>query len=193
MTKGWKDRILNRLGLGGGPREDAGPLYAALVAQARNPVFYTRFGVADTIDGRFDMLCLHGFLVLDRLKAEGSAADQLGQALVDALFLDLDRSLREMGVGDVSVGKRMKTMAQAFYGRAAAYREALGSGDMAALAAAVARNVFAGSTDAEDASREIAAYVKDSAASLGACDLTALRAGRPAFAALTGDGSSHEQ
>ena len=113
-------------------------VYEAIVAAARHPVFYAEWGVADTLDGRFDMISLHTFLVLDRLKG---AEQTFRQELVDEFFRDMDRSLREMGVGDVSVGKKVRKMAEVFYGRVAAYDAAL-AGQRDALEAALARNVF---------------------------------------------------
>jgi cytochrome b pre-mRNA-processing protein 3 len=94
--------------------------------------------VADTLDGRFDMIALHTYLVLDRLKG---VEPQFRQALVDEFFRDMDRSLRELGVGDLSVGKKVRKMAESFYGRVAAYDTALAAGGDA-LVSAVARNVF---------------------------------------------------
>lgn len=93
-------------------------LYRHLVEKARDPAFYTGLGVPDTVDGRFDMIVLHAMLVLRRLRGQGAAAESRGQELFDLMFKDMDQSLREMGVGDMSVGKHIKRMAQAFYGRA---------------------------------------------------------------------------
>lgn len=126
-------------------------LYRAIVAQARRPEFYADRGVADTVSGRFEMITLHGVLVLDRLQAGGDAEADLSRALVEELFSDMDRSLREMGVGDLSVGKKVRTMAEVFYGRAKAYGEALSLPDgqrRPALAAALARNVYGGAPPA---------------------------------------------
>lgn len=123
---------------------NAEALYIRVVRQSRKPVFYEEYGVADTIDGRFDMIILHVFLVLRRLKVEGEPTDSLGQALFDAMFVNMDSSLREMGVGDLSVGKRIKRMATAFYGRVEAYDAPLIAGDRAALSDALARNLFRG-------------------------------------------------
>lgn len=121
------------------PREKAERrLYAAIVAAARRPVPYAHWGVPDTLDGRFDMISLHLFLVLDRLKGD---ADAFRQNLVDEFFLDMDRSLREMGVGDLSVGKKVRKMAESFYGRVTAYEKAL-AGANGDFRAALARNVF---------------------------------------------------
>lgn len=117
-------------------------LYEAIVAAARRPQPYAEWGVADTLDGRFDMICLHAFLVLDRLKGGAGA---LRQNLVDELFHDMDRSLREMGVGDVSVGKKVRKMAEVLYGRLAAYDSAAGRPE---LERAIARNVYGGEAPA---------------------------------------------
>jgi cytochrome b pre-mRNA-processing protein 3 len=124
-------------------------VYEAIVAAARHPVFYANWDVADTIDGRFDMISLHAFLVLDRLKG---VEEEFRQDLVDELFRDMDRSLREMGVGDISVGKKVRKMAEVFYGRVAAYDRALAAGKDA-VTAALARNVFADTPSGDGAAR----------------------------------------
>src|SRR5665213_3270052 len=115
------DRLLRR------PRPEAdiaARLYGAIVAQARQPVFYESFGVADTVTGRFEMVVLHVSLVIDRLQRdEGERA--LAQAVFDLYCVDMDRSLRELGIGDLGVPHRMKKMIEAFYGRARVYREAV--------------------------------------------------------------------
>lgn len=113
-------------------------IYEAIVAAARHPAPYAHWGVTDDVDGRFDMIGLHMFLTLDRLKGEEAP---FRQQLVDEFFADMDRSLREMGVGDVSVGKKVRKMAEAFYGRLAAYDAAL-SASKETMAAALARNFF---------------------------------------------------
>jgi cytochrome b pre-mRNA-processing protein 3 len=100
----------------------AARLYAALVARARDPVFFARFAVKDTLDGRFDLVVLHAWLVLDRLKMAGAAS--LSQAFVDTVFIGFDEALRELGAGDIGMGKRVKKLADAFYGRMQAYGEA---------------------------------------------------------------------
>jgi cytochrome b pre-mRNA-processing protein 3 len=131
----------------------ASTLYGAIVAQARNPVLYADFGVPDTVSGRFEMVVLHTGLVLDRLQGEGEAGKAAGQKVFDLYCRDMDQSLRELGVGDLGVPKRMKKMAEAFYGRAAAYGAAVVAKDKVLLAEALARNVFAGG---ESAGGEIA-------------------------------------
>ena len=128
----------------------AGEVYAAIVAKARQPYFYESLGVADTIDGRFDMLVLHAVLFVRRLKGGSPAARELSQNVFDRMFEDMDGSLREMGVSDPAVGKRVRKMGEMFYGRAVAYGEALDRNDAAALEAAVARNIFPDGGDARN-------------------------------------------
>jgi cytochrome b pre-mRNA-processing protein 3 len=118
-------------------------LYRQIVAQARQPVFYRDHAVPDTLDGRFDMIVLHAFLVMRRLKQiAGPEAQKVSQDLFDLLFADMDSNLREIGVGDLGVGKRVKKMAQAFYGRVEAYEAGLGAVDPAVLEQALARNLY---------------------------------------------------
>ncbi len=127
-------------------------VYGSAVAQAREPAFYLDVPVPDTVDGRFEMIILHVFLLIDRLRGQGDKAADLCQQLFDTLFDDMDRSLREMGVGDLSVGKKINTMAEAFYGRAGAYQDALDKEDREELIGALTRNIFP-EVSAEDVSR----------------------------------------
>lgn len=131
-------------------QDKAHALYLSAVAQARQPVFYRDYGVPDSVDGRFELIVLHVFLLLQPLnklaRRDGAPrlsapAGDIAQALFDGMFADMDRSLREMGVSDIAVGKRVKHMAKSFYGRAAAYEEALAGSD-ALLADALRRNLF---------------------------------------------------
>ncbi len=132
-------------------------VYEAIVAQARQPLLYSRFGVPDSLDGRFDMLILHNDAVMCHLQA-GSGEDQaFAQLLIDELFRDMDRSLREMGVGDMGVGKRVKKMATVYYGRASAYSQARQRDD-ASLAEALLRNVFAGGDGKSAQAEQLASY-----------------------------------
>jgi cytochrome b pre-mRNA-processing protein 3 len=139
-------------------------LYGTIVAQARRPVFYEGLGVPDTVEGRFDLLVLHMHLVNDRLTATGEAGIALGQELLDHFFEDMDGSLREIGIGDLSVPKKMRTLAEAYLGRSAAYRAAVAAGDAPALAKALARNVF-GAEDSASATA-LASYTIDAARAL---------------------------
>jgi cytochrome b pre-mRNA-processing protein 3 len=157
----------------------AAALYTAIVARARDPSFYARRGVSDTTDGRFDMIALHAFLVLRRLKREQAPAG-LAQTLFDHMFADMDRNLREMGVGDLSVGRRVKEMASAFYGRVAAYDAALAGpagDDDAALCDAIARNIYRKSAPGPDDLALMAGYVRRAAAALDAVPGAALARG----------------
>lgn len=147
-------------------RETAGQrLYGAIVAAGRHPVPYANWGVPDTVTGRFDMIALHLFLVLDRLKG---GHDEFRQSLVDTFFDDMDRSLREMGVSDVSVGKKVRKIAESFYGRIAAYDQAIAAGQ-AELQQALARNIFADGA-AAGAAEKLAAYAKATRQSLAGQD-----------------------
>jgi cytochrome b pre-mRNA-processing protein 3 len=153
-------------------------LYGAIVAQARLPVFYAGFGVSDTVEGRFDMVVLHLVLVLRRLHQEPRCRE-LAQGLFDAFCRDMDHNLREMGVGDLSVPKEMKRLAEAFYGRQRAYEEALSATDSTVLGAALERNVFSG--DGRRAANLLADYARRTAAHLAAVNGAALGDGRLAF------------
>ncbi|MBN8532523.1 MAG: ubiquinol-cytochrome C chaperone [Rhizobiales bacterium] len=153
------------------------PLFADIVAAARHPVAYRDLGVTDDFEGRFERLALVMVLVLRRLNALNAPADSVGQELVDRLFAHLDDGLRRSGVGDLSVGKKMKKLAQAFYGRAKAYTEALDGADEPALRDALARNLFGSSVQADDVPSGLLAEIRDLTAALEASDLAALLAG----------------
>lgn len=117
-------------------------LHDGLVAQIRQPVFYLGFRVPDTFEGRFDLLVLHAALVIRRLRELDAEGQALAQQLVDTMFVRFDVALRELGVSDVAVPKRMKRLAEAFKGRSVAYDEALSASDFTRLDAAVTRNVL---------------------------------------------------
>jgi cytochrome b pre-mRNA-processing protein 3 len=154
--------------------------YRRVVDQARQPGFFTDIGVPDTIDGRFELICLHAFLFLHRLKAEKPPALQLGQRFFDAMFADFDRSLREMGTGDLSVGRHVKRMAQAFYGRIDAYERGLSEGD-GVLKPALARNLFGTMQPGEPELAAVARYLRREAARLRERPLAELLAGEISF------------
>jgi cytochrome b pre-mRNA-processing protein 3 len=116
-------------------------LYAEIVAAARHPVPYAAWGVPDTPLGRFEMICLHMILLQRRLLGETGDAREIAQQLIDEYFTDVEHSLRELGIGDLGVPKRMKKLARMHFGRTAAYAAALDSQDQAALTAALARNI----------------------------------------------------
>lgn len=145
-------------------------LHLALSMAARRPGLYTRLGVPDTVEGRFEALCLHAILVLRRLNRLPAPAAEVAQDLVNSVFTQLDASLRELGVGDMGVAKRMKKLGAAFYGRAEGYDAALNAGDSAALAAALVRNVLGGEGDGTG----LAAYVQAADTALAEVDLDGL-------------------
>ena len=123
-------------------RDHAHALYVALSRQARLPAFYAAGRVPDSVAGRFELVLLHAILVVRRLRRAGAPGEALAQVLFDVLFDDMDRALREMGIADLAVAKRVKRLAAAFYGRAKAYEEALDQG-LEAVAASIERNLFA--------------------------------------------------
>jgi len=142
----------------------AARLYSAVSAQARNPAFFTSLGVPDTMDSRFDLLCLHAWLVLEKLGTRRS----LAQAFVDGIFIGFDEALRQTGTGDIGMNRPLKTIASAFYGRLAAYRSA---STLDALTEAVRRNLFRGAEDRMVQSRAVAAYAVDTLSGLDEQDL----------------------
>ena len=154
-------------------------LYAAAVAAARAPLLYTALAVPDTLDGRFDLIGLHAFLLMRRLSA-APPGPALAQAVFDAMFRDMDHSLRELGVGDLSVSKKVRQMWEAFHGRAAAYETAFqAAADAAPLAAALARNVWRGAAAPHAA--DLARLARAQAAHLAARPLADFTAGTAAF------------
>jgi cytochrome b pre-mRNA-processing protein 3 len=150
--------ILRRFRLGSRGR-NIGELYGAIVAQARSPSFYTSYGVADTVEGRFDLIVLHLVLILARLSRGEGVERGVGQELFDVFCRDLDANLREMGVGDLAVPKRMRRFGEAFYGRQSAYQAALAASDPRELEIALKRNIFAGGEATEGAIR-LARYAR---------------------------------
>ncbi len=110
-------------------------LYVQAVEQARSPVFFTQYGVPDTVDGRFDLIILHIMLLIRRLRGNGKAAAEMSQSVLNHMFSDMDRNLREMGVGDLSVGKQVKKMAKAFYGRSEVWEEGMDAGRVQLMSA----------------------------------------------------------
>ena len=176
---------------GGAAQERAGfALYAAAVAAARDPCFFARLGVPDTLDGRFDLVAVFAFLLIERLQPAVPPGPELAQKVFDAMFTDMDVTLREIGVGDLSVGRKVRAMWEAFHGRALAYRAALATPpEDPALEAALARNVWRGVTPpagppsppAVGAAAALARIVRAQAAALAGQDLAALAAGNVHF------------
>ena len=145
------------------PRGTIEAIYGMIVTQAREPSFYRDLGVPDTVNGRFDLLVLHLWMVLRRSKSDAN----LSQALFDHFCDDMDANLREMGVGDLTVPKRMQAFGEAFYGRAAAYDLALASA-REALAQALCKNILNG--EAIEKARRLAVYAETALAGLAGLD-----------------------
>ena len=162
------------------PRPDPGgtieTIYGMIVTQAREPMFYRELAVPDSVDGRFDLLLLHLWLLLRRLRTP-DAGSELSQALFDRFCEDMDDNLRELGVGDQSVPKRMRAFGEAFYGRSKAYDDAIG--DAEALASAISRNILNGKSIAQ--ARRLGAYVRAVDAKLAASDLAVVLSGAFVF------------
>lgn len=173
------------------PHERAGfELYGAAVGAARSPALFAALGVPDTVEGRFDLVSLHVGLVIRRLRADSDARGApLAQAVFDAMFADMDQNLREMGVSDLSVGKRVRGMWEAFHGRALAYEAALDSADPDALPMALERNVWRGEAPVGAAAR-LAAVARAQATHLAGQGTDAMAAGRVAF--LTAESLLHD-
>lgn len=152
-------------------------LHDQIAAASRQPQLYLALGIPDTLDGRFESLTLHVILVLRRLRRLPAPADDVAQDLVDALFRQLDRSLRELGVGDFGVPKRMKKLAQAFYDRAGRYDAALDAAEEPALAEALGRSLF----DDPRPARALARYALAAEAEMAALDLDTLLWQGPRF------------
>ncbi|HEV7369498.1 ubiquinol-cytochrome C chaperone family protein [Arenibaculum sp.] len=159
-----------------------GSLFAAVLRQARRPEFYEHGGVPDTLDGRFDMIALHLFLVMRHLKGRGEAAEAAARGLVDALFADLDASLRELGVGDLAVGKRIRAMMDGLYGRFDAYDAGLAEAEGGRkLRVALDNNLFGTVHVPPEALERMAAYVRREADALARMPVEALLAGDVRF------------
>jgi cytochrome b pre-mRNA-processing protein 3 len=162
-------------------REEAARIYAAVLTAARRPALYLDFGVPDTLDGRFEMIALHLFALLNRLMHDPGDDPELARRISESFVDDMDAAFREMGVSDTAVPKRMKTLYRSFAGRITAYARALGEGDDA-LAAAVARNVFPdGDEGGLSRARSLATYLTAAVAALRDADLAAIRAGAVTF------------
>lgn len=167
------------------PRGTIEAIYGMIVAQAREPLFYQGLGVPDTVNGRFDMVVLHLWMVLRRLRLTADGTE-VAQAVFDHFCADLDDNLREMAVSDVAVPRRMKAFGEAFYGRSIAYDSALAAGGDS-LAQALARNIL----NTEDAAvgHPLADYVRAAISELDTTTPSALAAGDVRFPAPAGQKS----
>jgi cytochrome b pre-mRNA-processing protein 3 len=157
-------------------------LHGDIVAAARRPAFYLTCGVLDTFEGRFEVLVLHLSAATRRLEALPDPGRAMAQELVESMFAHLDIALREIGVTDIGVPKRMKKLAGAYLGRAAAYGEALRASDEAALESALARNMFGGAITAGDGRlRAMARYARAQEEALARSEPASLLAGEMSF------------
>jgi cytochrome b pre-mRNA-processing protein 3 len=160
-------------------------LYGMIVAQARSVTFYADYGVPDTVEGRFELIVLHLVLLLNRLDRESEQGRanfgrSFGQRLFDLFCQDLDHNLREMGVGDLAVPKKMRRFGEAFYGRQTVYLAALAGGDGSELEKAVARNIF-GVVGVDDRAVRLARYARAAGRQLETANGAALSAGDVTF------------
>lgn len=184
----WLARLRRRLRHNEARADAVHALYLALVTQARQPALYSGLRVPDTRDGRLELIYLHAILLMRRLRAEGATGQELAQDLFDLLFRDVDRHLREWGVGDLSVGKHVKKLAQSFYGRAAALDGPLTEADRPAIAAILERNVFGELAEAAvPAAAALADYLLAQERQLAAQSGDELLAGKPRFAPVVAE------
>jgi cytochrome b pre-mRNA-processing protein 3 len=176
----WLGRALGR----GDARETADRLYAAIMAAARRPALYLLLHAPDTVEGRFEMLTFHAGPVLRRLDALGKAgnapAEDLACALADSIFRHLDVTLRQQGVGDLAVPKRMKKYAENFYGRLAAYEDAAARADIHALRVALARNALGEASRGDDAAG-LAALLMATRSAMETAEFELFVSGAPPF------------
>ncbi len=162
---------------------DAAPrIYAAALAAARRPALYLHYGVPDTLQGRFEMVALHLFAVLHRLMHEPGDGPELARLISERFVDDMDGTFREMGVGDLSVPKRMQALYSSFAGRMTAYKQAI-AGESGMLADAIQRNVFPDGPEPRHA-EALAAYLRAAITAVRATDMAMLRRGALPFPAL---------
>lgn len=165
------------------PQREAGrALYESIANQARSAEFYTRFSALDTIDGRFDLLTFHGFLVMEVLKGCGKTGERIGTHLATSIFESLEEALRELGVGDIGISRRIKAMGNAFYGRLSAYSSAKNESEMKD---ALIRNLYRGESGHDVDARLLARYAFESLEGLRMANAkAALLRGNVVFAPL---------
>ena len=164
------------------PGVTASGLYGSIVTQARTPTFYTAIGVPDTMEGRFGVIAVHMFLVLDRIRQQGADGDEVARALLETFMTDMDDNMREIGIGDVGVPRRVKKAAAALREQVEAYTSAMAASDDTALKLALTNYILLG-----DESRDVsglAHYVRRVAVSLAPQVWSEIEAGRVTFPAV---------
>lgn len=181
--------ITRLLGRSRADEQVAANLYASIVAQARQPALYSDFEVPDTVDGRFEMVVFHLVLLFHRLQAEDTPGQAIAQRVFDVFAIDMDTSLREMGVGDLGVPKRMKDVGRSFYGRLETYGKAIAESDRDSLTDALQRNLAPEGLAASPDCTALANYAISSAGHLRSAAFDDLAAGRLSFPRV----SKHEQ
>ena len=159
--------------------QTAAGLYGSIVAQARNTAFYATAGVPDTMEGRFGMIGVHMFLTLERIRHQGTAEKGLGRALIEAFVTDMDDSMREIGIGDMGVPRRVKKAAAALHEHLDSYRAARSSGDADALEHALRRYVYLDT--GAGAPQRLASYIRAAGADLDKQSWAAIARGRISF------------
>ena len=162
----------------------ASDVYNDLVAYARSPAFYLSFGVPDSMLGRFEMICLHAFLLFRRLGKTDNAGRELAQTIHDRMFADLDQTLREQGIGDMGIGKRVKMLARNLYGRIGAYETGL-AGGKDELTDALRRNLYASATPSDDEVSAMIAYIYAAIEELDGQRTVDIMSGRVVFPDVT--------
>jgi cytochrome b pre-mRNA-processing protein 3 len=168
----------NRLKSSPASRGTIGVIYGTIVAQARTPAFYASLGVPDTVNGRLDMMILHLWLTLRRLKSAGQS-EGLGQELIDHFCSDMDDNLRELGTSDLKVPKKLLEYSEAFYGRARAYDQAIEPDGPEPMASALNRNIYGG--QGPDGASRLADYVLKADAALSAVAIDDIKRGELRF------------
>lgn len=166
-----------------GPAPHASELYGAIVAQARLPVFYQRLGVPDSLEGRFVVLSLHLFAVLHRLKDNGAEAGAMAQSLADLFAADMETVLREVGIGDLAIPKKVRTLTASGAGLLRRYEVAYMEGGQA-LEAAIAEALPGEGHEARAIAAQLAPYVRDVVSDLDSHSLRDLCAGSFTFPRL---------
>ncbi|MTI17370.1 ubiquinol-cytochrome C chaperone [Rhodobacteraceae bacterium RKSG542] len=169
-------------------RDDSSVLrvYKSIVSQARQPVFYTQLRVPDSVEGRFEMIVFHAFCVFHRLQGEDDRASKLAQDVFDLFFVDMDQSLREQGIGDEGVRRRIRKMSESFFGRSQAYSQALADGNDEALAEAFLRNIYAEPTQTLAASA-LVEYMHATLSKLGRTPVQEIMSGSVSWAEVPAD------
>ena len=180
MASTWKTPVLSWLRTISRDRQKAAELYGSVVTQARDPAFYAGCGIKDTPEDRYELVILHLSLVLERLRAEGTAGTELSRRLIEAFVTDMDDNMREMGVGDLTVPKKVKRAAAGLYARAGSYRAALAEPDGGLLARRLSSSL-PGLLDRDGAALGLASDMRDAQHQLAGISMADLAAGETLF------------